>query len=83
MHLAHVISWYDIRCTLDELFEQAFKEEETSGAKNPANYAKIKEFLNKIFEIDVEAVVNLDPGNPNGPTSLHGKAHVLYQVFNV
>ena len=58
MHLAHVISWYDIRCRLDELFEQAFKAEEKSEAKNPENYTEIKEFLKKLFEIDFDAVVN-------------------------
>ena len=58
MHLAHVISWYDIRCRLDELFEQAFKAEEKSEAKNPENYTKIKEFLEKLFEIDGDAVVH-------------------------
>ena len=62
--MAHVISWYDIRCRLDELFEQAFNAEKNSRAKNPGNYAKIKEFLEKIFKIDVEAVVNFGAWYP-------------------
>jgi len=64
LHLAHVISWYDIRCRLDELFEQAFKAEENSEKKNIGHYVKIKEFLKKIFEIDGDAVVNEGPWYP-------------------
>jgi len=58
LHLAHVMSWSDIRCRLDGLFEQAFKAEENSETKDTKNYAKIKEFLTKLFEIDGDAVVH-------------------------
>ena len=62
--MAHVISWFGIRCRLDELFEQAFKAEENSEKKNIGHYVKIKEFLKKIFEIDGDAVVNEGPWYP-------------------
>ena len=52
------MSWSDIRCKLDELFENAFEAEKISEAKNTENYAKIKEFLTKLFEIDGDAVVH-------------------------
>ena len=52
------MSWSDIRCKLDELFEQAYNTEKNSEKRNPKNYDTIREFLKKLYEIDGEAVVN-------------------------
>ena len=58
LHLAHIMSWSDIRCRLDGLFEEAFLAEESSDERKTENYDAIRDFLKKLFEIDGDAVVN-------------------------
>ena len=58
LHLAHVMSWSDIRCRLDKLFQEAYLNEQNSTAFNTDNYDAIRNFLEKLFEIDGDAVVN-------------------------
>ena len=52
------MSFYDIRCKLDELFEEAYDAERISTKSKNENYDPIRNFINKLFEGDDEAVVN-------------------------
>ena len=64
MNLCHVMAWSDIRCRLDILFEQAYNSEKVSEKSNDENYNDLRDFINKLFEIDNEAVVNFGPWYP-------------------
>ena len=64
MALCHVISWFDIRCRLDILFEEAFNKESESTESNDANYNDIRNFLSKLYTPDTEAVVNFGAWYP-------------------
>ena len=64
MALCHVMSWFDIRCRLDILFEEAFKAEEKSSQSNDENYNDIRNFLLKLYTPDTEAVVNFGAWYP-------------------
>ena len=57
MNLCHVMAWYDIRCRLDILFEEAYNAEAESEESNDTNYNAIRNFLYKLFEADDKAVV--------------------------
>lgn len=52
------MSWSDIRCRLDKLFQEAYLVEQNSTEANTNNYDAIRDFLKKLFEIDGDAVVN-------------------------
>ena len=64
MALCHVISWFDIRCRLDILFEEAFNKESESTESNDENYNDIRNFLSKLYTPDTEAVVNFGAWYP-------------------
>ena len=64
MALCHVMSWYDIRCRLDILFEEAFNKEAESAEANDENYNDIRNFLLKLYTPDTEAVVNFGAWYP-------------------
>ena len=64
MALCHVISWFDIRCRLDILMEEAFKKESESAESNDENYNDIRNFLSKLYTPDTEAVVNFGAWYP-------------------
>ena len=70
MHLAHVMSFYDIRCRLDKLFEEAYDAEKNSLESKDENYEPIRTFIRKLFEPDTEAVVNFGGWYP--PLTLEG-----------
>ena len=57
MNLCHVMAWYDIRCRLDLLLEEAYNAEADSDESNDENYEPVRTFLYKLFEQDDEAVV--------------------------
>ena len=52
------MSWSDIRCRLDKLFQEAYLVDQNSTAANTESYDAIRDFLKKLFEIDGDAVVN-------------------------
>ena len=65
MHLCHVLAWANIRCVMDALLQDAFiAESKESAEPNEENYAKIREFISKLFDPDDEAVVNFGAWYP-------------------
>ena len=64
MNLCHVMAWYDIKCRMDKLLEEAFNAEKYSSEYNDQNYNNIRGFLSKLFAPDIEAVVNFGAWYP-------------------
>jgi len=64
MALCHVMAWFDIRCRLDILFEEAFNAEKESAETNDENYTNLRDFLLTLFSHDYESVVNFGAWYP-------------------
>ena len=64
MALCHVVAWFDIRCRLDILFEEAFNAETDAKESDDENYTNIRNFLLELFASDDEAVVNFGAWYP-------------------
>lgn len=65
MQLCHVMSWTDIRCIFDRLFEDAYYAEKMERREsNYENYGNITTFITKLFQLDDEAVVNFGAWYP-------------------
>jgi len=62
LDLCHRLSWNNMRCMLDRLFEYAWTVDATGY--NKEGYSIIRKFLDRLFEFDNEAVVNFGPWYP-------------------
>ncbi len=66
LHLAHVMSWSDIRCRLDKLFQEAYLVEQNSTEANTNNYDAIRDFLKKLFEIEILHILHHSTNEKHG-----------------